>query len=99
MPKKAGSAIGQITVLAEKLAAEMGYDLIEAAYEKENTGMYLRFYLDKEEKTLRFDLVVSFDAKDRRQTYREVCETVQKEFPDYTLQVAMDTDFSEEDKA
>ena len=48
MPKKAGSAIGQITVLAEKLAAEMGYDLIEAAYEKENTGMYLRFYLDKE---------------------------------------------------
>ena len=26
----------------------MGYELIEAAYEKENTGMYLRFYLDKE---------------------------------------------------
>ena len=48
MPKKASSAIGQITVLAEKLAADMGYELIEAAYEKENTGMYLRFYLDKE---------------------------------------------------
>ncbi len=54
------------------------------------------FYMDKEEKTLRFDIVVSFDAKDRRQVYREVCEKVQKEFPDYTLQVAMDTDFSEE---
>ena len=48
MPKKAASAIGQITVLAEKLAEQMGYELIEAAYEKENTGMYLRFYLDKE---------------------------------------------------
>ncbi len=54
------------------------------------------FYLDKTEKTMRFDLVISFDAKDRRQVYREVCERVQKEYPDYTLQAAMDTDFSEE---
>ena len=54
------------------------------------------FYLDKAEKTMRFDAVVSFDAKDRRQIYREICEKVQKEFPDYSLQVAMDTDFSEE---
>ncbi len=54
------------------------------------------FYLDKAEKTLRFDIVVSFDAKDRRQVYREVTESVQKLYPDYTLQVAMDTDFTEE---
>ena len=57
------------------------------------------FYLDKAEKTLRFDIIVSFDAADRRQVYRDVCEAVQKEYPDYTLQVVMDTDFSEEDKA
>lgn len=54
------------------------------------------FYLDKAEKTLRFDIVVSFDAKDRRKVYREICENVQKAYPDYTLQIAMDTDFSEE---
>jgi cation diffusion facilitator family transporter len=53
------------------------------------------FYMDKEEKTLRFDFVVSFDAEDRREVYRQVCEKVQNEYPDYTLQVAMDTDFSE----
>ena len=57
------------------------------------------FYLDKAEKTLRFDIIVSFDAEDRRQVYRDVCEAVRKEYPDYTLQVVMDTDFSEEDKA
>ncbi|MBO4324742.1 MAG: cation transporter [Lachnospiraceae bacterium] len=55
------------------------------------------FYLDKAEKTVRFDVVVSFDAEDRGEVYREVCEKVQKEFPGYTLQVAMDTDFTEED--
>lgn len=54
------------------------------------------FYLDKAEKTVRFDVVVSFDAPDRGEVYREVCEKVQKEFPGFTLQVAMDTDFSEE---
>ena len=57
------------------------------------------FYLDRAEKTLRFDIVVSFDAKDRGQVYREVCEAVQQAYPDYTLQVAMDTDFSEESEA
>ena len=57
------------------------------------------FYLDKAEKTLRFDIVVSFGAPDRGQVYREVCESVQKAYPDYALQVAMDTDFSEVDEA
>ena len=53
------------------------------------------FYLDKVEKTVRFDIVVSFDADDRSAVYRKVCEKIQKEYPDYTLQIAMDTDFSE----
>ena len=54
------------------------------------------FYLIKEEKSLRFDIVVSFDAKDRRAVYTDVVNDVQKAFPGYTLQVAMDTDFAEE---
>ena len=53
------------------------------------------FYLNKEEKSMRFDLVISFDAKDRRALYREVVSDVQKAFPDYTLQAAMDIDYSE----
>ena len=54
------------------------------------------FYLNREEKTMRFDLVVSFDAEDRRAVYREAVSAVQEAFPDYTLQTTMDTDFSEE---
>ena len=52
------------------------------------------FYLDKKEKTMRFDIVVSFDAPDRRKVYLDACEKVQKAYPEYTLQVSMDTDFS-----
>ena len=54
------------------------------------------FYLTKDQKKIRFDIVISFDAKDRRKLYDEVVADVQKAFPDYELQVAMDTDFTEE---
>ena len=54
------------------------------------------FYLVKEQKTMRFDLVVSFDAKDRRAVFNEAVADVQKAFPDYTLQAVLDTDFAEE---
>ena len=54
------------------------------------------FYLLKDEKSMRFDIVVSFDAKDRHAVYTDVVADVQKAFPDYTLQIAMDTDFAEE---
>ena len=56
------------------------------------------FYYDQAEKKIRFDIVVSFSAPDRHQVYSEVCADVQKAYPDFTLQVAMDTDFSEEDE-
>lgn len=54
------------------------------------------FYMDKEEKTMRFDIVISFDAKDRKEVYSKVFEDVGKHYPGFKLQVAMDTDFSEE---
>ena len=54
------------------------------------------FYLIKDQKAMRFDIVVSFDAEDRKAVYEEVLADVQQAFPDYTLQVAMDTDFAEE---
>lgn len=52
------------------------------------------FYLLKDQKTMRFDIVISFDANDRRAVYTEVVADVQRAFPDYGLQVAMDTDYS-----
>lgn len=79
-------------------------DEIRAAYKKVKDAVlshkYIRqmhgFYMDKEKKTMRFDIVVSFDAEDRRAVYEKVLEDVGKEYPGYELQVAMDTDFSEE---
>ncbi|MBP5725904.1 MAG: cation transporter [Clostridia bacterium] len=52
------------------------------------------FYLDKENRHMRFDVVISFEAKDRNAVWRQVVADVQEAFPDYELRIAMDLDFS-----
>ena len=68
----------------------------EIVFSHEHVKQLHGFYLLKKKKTMRFDIVISFDAKDRSQVYREVVADVEKAFPDYQLQVTMDTDFTEE---
>ena len=60
----------------------------------ENALQMHGFFLDEEDKTIRFDVVISFDEKDRSSLYRHICQDVQKVYPDYTIQAALDTDFS-----
>ncbi len=54
------------------------------------------FYIDKEEAAIRFDVVISFSADDRVRVFEEVKEAVQKKYPDYNLELALDSDFSEQ---
>lgn len=44
----AKAALAAIERTADALSRQMGYELVEAALEKEPAGLYLRFYLDKE---------------------------------------------------
>lgn len=70
--------------------------LLEIVFAHPHVKQLHGFYLIKDQKTMRFDLVISFDAEDRKAAFEEVMADVQKAFPDYTLQGAMDTDFAEE---
>jgi cation diffusion facilitator family transporter len=67
----------------------------EIVFSHEHVRQMHGFYLLRDQKTMRFDIVISFDAKNRRDVCNEVIADVQKAFPDYELQVVMDTDFSE----
>lgn len=53
------------------------------------------FYIDNDKKSMRFDVVISFNAPDRKAVFWEVYEDVTKAFPGYDVQMALDTDFSE----
>ena len=54
------------------------------------------FYLNQAQKSIRFDIVVSFDAPNRREAYNAAIAKVQAAYPDYQIVSALDTDFSEE---
>ena len=49
------------------------------------------FYADTENKTMRFDVVVSFDV-DRGEAVQTLTEEVQEIYPDYSLQIVPDID-------
>ena len=53
------------------------------------------FYVDEVKKSMRFDLIISFDAPDRYAVYEKLYGEVCKMYPEYTIQMIMDTDFSE----
>jgi cation diffusion facilitator family transporter len=52
------------------------------------------FYADIEMKTVRFDVVVSFDV-DKNEALRELLGEVKKEYPDYTFMIVPDVDVSD----
>lgn len=53
------------------------------------------FYLDENNKSLRFDVVISLDANDRLKVFEEVVKDVQGNFPEYEIQAFPDVDFAD----
>ena len=79
----------------DALAVKTRKRVSEIALSHEHVMQMHGFYFDSEEKSIRFDIIVSFDAKDRREVCRQVTADIQKAFPDYRLEIVLDTDFSE----
>lgn len=70
-----------------------------AALKLANDDMYVLqvhgFYADEEVRQVSFDLVVSWDAPDRRAVLNRIVERLHEQFPDYTFRVALDSDISD----
>ncbi|MBQ9064289.1 MAG: cation transporter [Blautia sp.] len=80
----------------DKDAMEVEKKVREIVLSHDHVRQIHGFYLLKDQKTMRFDVVISFEANDRQASYREIVADVQKAFPDYRIQAALDTDYSEE---
>lgn len=91
------TAIGVYSVnTKDKEAAEIRKNIISELLSMEYITQVHGFYLNKENKTMRFDIIISFDAENRRAEYNKAVKKISKLYPEYQLQIAMDTDFSEE---
>ena len=45
--------------------------------------------------TIKFDIIISFDAKERTALYNEIVGKVSEQFPDHTVIVSLDIDVSD----
>lgn len=70
-------------------------DIRKIALDTEHVNQIHGFYLDEKNKTIRFDMVVSFNAKDRRKVYTDTIEIIKQKYPDYTIDAGLDTDYNE----
>ena len=53
------------------------------------------FYADEEVRRVTFDLVVSWEAPDRRAVLERIVDRLEEQFPGYTFHVALDSDISD----
>ncbi len=53
------------------------------------------FYFDKNAKLISLDVVIDFASKDRKAVYCSIYDNLQKEFPDYSINMQMDDDISD----
>lgn len=67
----------------------------DMVFEDPNVLQMHGFYLEKQKKEIRFDLVIGFDTKDRGAVSRKAAEKVKQAFPGYRVSVVMDTDYSD----
>ena len=78
-----------------KKAAQMKRLISEIVLSHEHVMQLHGFYVNEVKKTIRFDVIISFDAKDRDAVYQHIVNEISELYPDYKLLVELDTDFSE----
>ena len=53
------------------------------------------FYLDEQEKTISFDIIIDFNVKDREKIYEQICDKLQEKYKDYKINITLDVDISD----
>ena len=52
------------------------------------------FYLDEEDNTISFDIIIDFNIKNKEEIYRKIYDEVKKEYKDYKISITLDIDIS-----
>ncbi|MBQ9658329.1 MAG: cation transporter [Clostridia bacterium] len=53
------------------------------------------FYLDEQDKTISFDIIIDFSIKDREEVYKSIYDEIQEKYKDYKLNITLDVDISD----
>lgn len=76
-------------------ARAMRQAVSDIAFAHEHVKEVHGFYVNEATKTLQFDVVLSFDAANRNELWANIVNEVQTAYPDYNVQVILDSDISD----
>ena len=75
--------------------ADVRADIERIVDEHEEVLQIHGFYVDEETQTVNFDLVLNFDAKNRKDVYKQIVAEVEELHPEYRFQIIMDADITD----
>lgn len=53
------------------------------------------FYIDEDEKSISFDIIIDFDVDNREEVYAQIYDEVQEKYKDYKISITLDVDMSD----
>lgn len=90
------TAVGVYSInTKDKEVAEIREKIKEEALSVRFVKQIHGFFLNKEKKSIRFDAVIDFDAPDREEVQAEISKKISAMYPEYTLKITLDSDFSD----
>ena len=79
----------------DKNVIETKKEITKIVFSHEGILQMHGFYLDEEDKSISFDIIIDFKIKDREEVYKKIYEEVQNKYKDYKIEIALDIDVSD----
>ena len=90
------TAIGIYSVnTQDKELIEMREKISEIVYSFKTVIQMHGFYINKGDKYINFDIIIDFKDEKREETFTNICNKIQEEYPDYKLNITIDYDVSD----
>ena len=79
----------------DEVAVQIEKDLREIIADYKEIIQLHGFFVDREKKTINFDIIIEFSAEDPKKTKDEVLERIKEKYPEYKYYVVIDSDFTD----
>jgi len=79
----------------DKKIIEIQKDIHNIVFSHEGILQMHGFYLDEQDKTISFDIIIDFSIKNREEVYKSIFDELQEKYKDYKLNITLDVDISD----